>query len=379
MAGLLVGYFVREGGQSADELLRLSAGDDILRRGFVAGLRSLVWFAAYALFEGVPWTGRTLGLALTAGVAALVLSLGVSDGISFPGVAQPLWLAAGLALAALYPAPRPAAGPARVLALPLAAALALAYVAYIFYPVTRSAALARSAFRAARFYREQQASNFKEMRSPKDFVQEQIVVPLLEAMREDLGNARWRTALAYWYAELWGYARLQGPDLVALTRRREPPSLRYMTAAKSQILRAREYDPQGSEAHAAQEQLGRRFARRARDRRDHEEQLRYVVEGLRGLAEVTPTSVTIRYRLAEALFALAEASYDARLYDARLYDEFREAARQALELDRRTTRQARRLTPTQRLRAEIWMHTPTPPPPPQRPTFPTVPPRPRSP
>jgi hypothetical protein len=89
--------------------------------------------------------------------------------------------------------------------------------------------------------------------------------------------------------------------------------------------------------------------------------------------------VTIRYRLAEALFALAEASYDARLYDARLYDEGREAAREALELDRRTTRQARRLTPTQRLRAEIWMHTPTPPPPPQRPTVPTVPPRPRSP
>jgi hypothetical protein len=231
----------------------------------------------------------------------------------------------------------------------------------------RSAALAQNAKQAERFYREQQARGFKEMRSPKDFLQEQIVVPLLEAMREDPGNARWRTKLAYLYAELWEKTRFQREDLVALTRRREPPSLRYMTAAKSQILRAREYDPQGPDAYTAQEQLGRRFARRARDLRDRQEQLRYVVDGLRGLAEVTPTSVTIRYRLAAALF------------DAGEINEGRETARQALELDRETTRLARRLTPTQRFRAEVWLHTPTPKPAPRQATVPTVPPRPRSP
>jgi hypothetical protein len=54
--------------------------------------------------------------------------------------------------------------------------------------------------------------------------------------------------------------------------------------------------------------------------------LRYVVEGLLGLAEATQTSVTIRYRLAGALAASGQA------------DECREAARQTLELDRQTTR-----------------------------------------
>jgi hypothetical protein len=118
-----------------------------------------------------------------------------------------------------------------VLALPLAAALA--YVAYIFYPVTRSDAPARFAFRAARFYREQQARNFKDVRSPKDFFQEQVLVPLLEVKREGPGNARWGTALAYWYTELWEKCRFRREDFAALSRRAEPPSRRDLTGAKS--------------------------------------------------------------------------------------------------------------------------------------------------
>jgi hypothetical protein len=63
-------------------------------------VRASVWFGAFALYAAVPWSGRSLALALTAGLAALLLNLLISGGISFPSVAQPMWVVAALALAA---------------------------------------------------------------------------------------------------------------------------------------------------------------------------------------------------------------------------------------------------------------------------------------
>ena len=63
MAGLLFGYFLREASQSADELLlpysSLST-QEVLTQALVAGVRSALWFAAFALFESVPWTRRAM-------------------------------------------------------------------------------------------------------------------------------------------------------------------------------------------------------------------------------------------------------------------------------------------------------------------------------
>jgi hypothetical protein len=101
--------------------------------------RSVVWFAAFALFWGIPWTGPSVVLALAAGLAACLLNLGVSGGIGFPSVAQPFWAVAGLALA-LAAADRPGwvlrPGLALFLPLPALAAAALVYFLLVLLPVT---------------------------------------------------------------------------------------------------------------------------------------------------------------------------------------------------------------------------------------------------
>jgi hypothetical protein len=106
-------------------------------------LRSVVWFAAFAVFERVAWPERWLGLSLAAGVAALLLNLCVSGGIAYPSVAVLLWATVGLALNSPPPPPLRAAGWQRVAAaapLPVLAALAGFYLVSLFYPVVSASA-----------------------------------------------------------------------------------------------------------------------------------------------------------------------------------------------------------------------------------------------
>src|SRR5262249_19014422 len=92
MAGLLLGYFLREANQSADAMLAFAplTPAETIARALVAGGRSVLWFAVFALLEGVPWTRRSMALALAAGVAALLIHLSIASSISLPSVAQPL-------------------------------------------------------------------------------------------------------------------------------------------------------------------------------------------------------------------------------------------------------------------------------------------------
>src|SRR5262249_35043781 len=90
MAGLILGFVVQAWHQPVDA---------IIVEGAKAGVRSLIWFPAFALFMSVPWSGPTRVLALLAGVAVLLLNLCVSDGISVPAVAIPLWVLIALVVA----------------------------------------------------------------------------------------------------------------------------------------------------------------------------------------------------------------------------------------------------------------------------------------
>src|SRR5262249_28383877 len=65
MVGLVLGFMLKAIDQS---------GDEILVEGAYAACRSLVWFAAFALFDRIPWSGISLPIALTAGVSALLLN-----------------------------------------------------------------------------------------------------------------------------------------------------------------------------------------------------------------------------------------------------------------------------------------------------------------
>ena len=49
--------------------------DEVLLEGAFSACRSIVWFGAFALFYSVPWSGASLPIALTAGVAALLFNL----------------------------------------------------------------------------------------------------------------------------------------------------------------------------------------------------------------------------------------------------------------------------------------------------------------
>ena len=94
MFGLVLGFIVHmsTGDRSQDE---------ILRQGWFACVRCVIWLAAFVLFDLLPWTRRVRIVALTLGVAALLLVLCVCPGIGLPAVAVALWAAVALALNAL--------------------------------------------------------------------------------------------------------------------------------------------------------------------------------------------------------------------------------------------------------------------------------------
>src|SRR5262249_32324510 len=64
--GLLLGFVLRVGALPPEDVLGEAVG---------AGLRAVVWFAAFALYERVRWTDAERVGALAAGVAALLLHL----------------------------------------------------------------------------------------------------------------------------------------------------------------------------------------------------------------------------------------------------------------------------------------------------------------
>src|SRR5260370_36909683 len=94
MVGLVLGFVLRALDQSPDE---------ILLEGTFSACRSIIWFAAFALFYSIPWPGASRPLALSAGMVALLLNLLVSGGIAMPSVAQHFWVMAALALNSIDP------------------------------------------------------------------------------------------------------------------------------------------------------------------------------------------------------------------------------------------------------------------------------------
>src|SRR5579871_4239082 len=142
MFGLLLGFVLR---------VNTATPGNIMAETYSAAVRSVVWFAAFALLERLAWTNRGRLLALTTGIAALLLNLCVSGGIGFPSLAGPFWVAIALALnsAGLRPVPwLSRAGAALILPLPIFLGLFLGYGVYILYPVLESDRLMREAVQA---------------------------------------------------------------------------------------------------------------------------------------------------------------------------------------------------------------------------------------
>jgi hypothetical protein len=205
MLGLLLGFVLRAGVGLGE--------DEIIAQAWPAGIRSLVWFAGYALFERVNWTNRERGLALMAGVAALVLTLLVTSGISYPALTASLW--AAIALALNTQAPPPESGIRwRLLALWLPATVPLGitalFVVTTFWPVARATNEANPAQAAARqIFREAQnppkpvpGKPTPPRESPASALLLRTLFPLQEATQMDPDDVRWRLRLALWNLRL---------------------------------------------------------------------------------------------------------------------------------------------------------------------------------
>src|SRR5262249_9404999 len=114
---------------------------ELVRQGIVAGARSLIWFAAFALLAGIPWTHRWRVVALTAGISAMLLCFTLTGGFFYPSLALPLWVMAALALNAVPEKPSEWAGNRTGLLLPVPVLTVVLWVYFLvlFLPVVASA------------------------------------------------------------------------------------------------------------------------------------------------------------------------------------------------------------------------------------------------
>jgi hypothetical protein len=336
MAGLLLGFILRTAFQSPDDILQggihARSPDTILYEGIVAGVRAVVWFAVFSLLEPIRWPPELRVGALTAGVVALLLNLCVSGGIGFPSVAQPLWIAAALALAACYPAPAlRARWPRLTLALPIPLLLGVmfAYFAYVLMPVQQSYSLAWQAMVAARIYLEDPRlePSQRRVRNRQKWLEDRIIAPLLEAALENPADAHRRSQLTRWYGEKWRYD--------AGTPRAKETSLNALGVVKGKTGPQR-LDPYGTEGFLAQYRLHLVFAERTPSKESALEQKRHAADALSKVIELDPTSAAWRALYAEALSGAGRPE-----------SEVREQAREALRLHELARKPQRRLNEEQ--------------------------------
>jgi tetratricopeptide (TPR) repeat protein len=349
MIGLLLAFLLR---------VSTASPETILSETWAAALRSVVWFAAYGLLERIDWSDRGRVLALTTGVAALLLNLCVSGGIAFPSVAGPLWVAVALALNAHSLEPsrwlsRP--GFATILPLPILGAIAFGYGTYLLYPVLGSDSLQREAVKLAAYFREEGAKPPAERPSslrdnPDDFLRRKVIGPLEQAVLLTPDDARLHVQLAWWYGNVW--------DLKLQKTRASDP--RIAGAAIGHGALAARLDPQGSQGYLVQYQLRMRFAlanadiARRGDNRDPlfvrekeltaQKQYEEAAKVLESYLPNDPTEAKLRYSLARAWFKAGDTQRG------------REQAEEALRLDEAAAAvPTRRLTKPQREQVDKWL------------------------
>jgi hypothetical protein len=344
VAGLLVGFVLRAG-TMAPEVIPLE--------GLLAGGRSIAWFTAFAVIDSVLWRGSSRPLVLGAGVLALLINLLVSAGIALPSVAQPLWIMAALALntagvgetAVSRAADNSTSWLWRFLPLPALAGAWLAYVGFIFSPITSAENSARDARRhylewvqkvepdwRARYQKTAKDDVRRRVSlAANEFLETRIIRKLEAAVDTDPGNVRWLTELSHWTGERW--------KLLAALERIEDGPMKYAD-------RACRLDPEGKEGYQARSRLYRTFAQAAQKSATPAVAPQLYGKAAAALHEAVkrdPAEPRIHYQHAELLFLAGEAV------------EGRAAALTALQLDTQPTDAGRRLTDRQHRQIQRWL------------------------
>lgn len=286
MAGLILAYVLWASGQTGP-----NAADSLLVGGVAAGLRAVIWFAAFAVLEQVPWTKRWFVLGLTAGVGALLLNLLVSGGISASSIAQPLWAIAALALNGLAaPLVTTAGRPSWLkvaVPIPLAFAVLAIYVDLCFYPVVSAAATVNDARMHGSVYFETLRAAGPASRGNYDYLRNEVIKPLKEAIARDPGDIAPRLELMHWYEERFAAHEtrwLQDQEMIALVKEAET------------------LDPEGSASYLTESEMWQRFASRQDDASGMPtaESAPQYAKAAQALAEVVrrdPTEARLHYEL----------------------------------------------------------------------------------
>jgi O-antigen ligase len=270
MSGLILGFILTF---SASELIfpaSASASDRFfmfIYRYHAALLRSLIWFPAFALFLAVRLSDVARSAALIAGLAVMLLNLCVSDGITLPAVALPMWIAIALVLAAAD-AKRATQGEAkagqfgfllRILPIPVAGVLLLIYGGTYWEPTAQGARMVRAELRATEELAEAinpppgeqliSDNRAREIRSNRvAFIRSHILRPIQLAAAANPDDMRYVRMQADWQRVIWQLSRGgQGRDTI-------------QTEALSMVEKAITNDPMNRENWLAKAELERVFA-----------------------------------------------------------------------------------------------------------------------
>lgn len=335
--GLLLAYVLQRTGLSPLDLVRslMETEDDLFMDNFLSVVRAVIWFAVFALFAGIRWPGRLMSMALTVGVAALLINLCVSGGINAPSLALPLWAAVGLALAGLDLKPwklNASSWFLLVAPLPVAMGLFIAYVVYPFDPVTRGMGWARESALAAHKLREDQTSRFPSIRDGRQYLADKVAFPLREAVKEDADNARWYVQMCNWYSEVF---MVYGKD-----RERGRP---FVIGAEQAAQEAQKLDPNGAEPHKTMYQLQLRFAQMETNPTMKRRWYDNAADAMRRLIQRDPTDPWNYFGLARTLLEAGDRK------------QAREAAESALYYDSLVSRPPRQLGDWQRILLHQWL------------------------
>ena len=344
VGGLLLGFVIRAASLEPQY---------ILMEGVLAGMRSLLWFAAFAVLDGVLWRGSLRPFVLAAGVLALLVNLLVSGGIGLPAVAQPLWIVIALALNAAAPVrmaeePIQSSWLRRFAPIPVLAVIWFAYLMLTHFPVikaTNQVLQARASYLEWTGKREPYwryrilTSDKPDVRhqagvQANRFLEPNILELLNQAVLEDPGEAAHWAELAHWRGERWKLF---------------PTNKELAQDALNAAAEGARRDPEGKLALQGTYRLRRLFAHTLLERGDPSkapEQFGLAAAALGELVKRDPNDARLRFHHAETLLRAGEVV------------QGKTAAAEALKLHDQGKERSRRLTDRQRRQAERWLASP---------------------
>jgi hypothetical protein len=216
----------------------------ILQIGVGAVIRAVVWFLAFALFEGTAWRFAGRRRAIVIGITLLAVFGLLSTAPLRPAVLQPMIVLAALAMTRQAVEPVVAPSRLRWLPVPVMFVVAIVYFFLVCQPIYLSANGVTEARRAARHYPDLYNRYEGDPIRSSDYIGRTILNPLAEAQRADPYDVAPMLEWLGWYHEYWKL-------------RPEWPQEHGLSGAA----KAEERDPQGTGALIAELQLRLTYAR----------------------------------------------------------------------------------------------------------------------